>query len=117
MGPKLLELFYRATVESVLTFNGLCFHGCLKEQDKERLSKVTKTASKLIGQHVTDLQTLFEAKAVKRLRTILNDPTHPLCDVLLAQTSARSGRLISFRSRTNRFLRSFLPTAVRLRNS
>ena len=117
VGPRLLELFYRATVESVLTFNGLGFHGSLTEQDKAQLSRITKAAGKLIGRQVSDLRALFEAKAVKRLEAILGDPTHPLCDVLLGQTSARSGRLISFKARTNRFLCSFLPTAIRLRNS
>ena len=50
--PTLLELFYRSTVESVVTFNSLCHFGGLKEQDKERLSKITKTASRLIGRPV-----------------------------------------------------------------
>jgi hypothetical protein len=59
VGARLLELFYKATVESVLTFNSLCFYGSLKEHDKARLSKVTKTAGKLIGNRVTDLQALF----------------------------------------------------------
>ena len=113
---RLLELFYKATVESVLTFNSLCFFGSLREHDKARLSKITKTASKLIGHPVTDLQVHFEAKAVKRLGTIQRDTTHPLCDELLAQTSSRSGRLVSFRARTDRFRCSFLPTAVRLVN-
>jgi hypothetical protein len=64
------------------------------------------------------------------------DPTHPLllllvlllllllllwvlilCDMLMNQTSTRAGRLISFRSRTERFRCSFLPSAVRLYNS
>ena len=60
--PKLLE--HKSTVESVVTFNSLCHFGGLKEQDKARLSKITKTASRLIGRPVPDLQALFEAKAV-----------------------------------------------------
>ena len=47
--PRLLELFYRSTAESVVTFNSLCHLGSLKEQDKARLSKITKTATRLIG--------------------------------------------------------------------
>ena len=118
--PKLLELFYMSTVESVVTFNSLCHFGGLKEQDKARLSKITaaKTASRLIGRPVPDLQALFEAKAVKRLEAIHRDPTHPLCTELQAHTSARSGRLISFRAKTSRFhSQSFLPASVRLCNA
>ena len=116
VGPRLLELFYRATVESVLTFNSLCFFGSITERDRARLSKITKTASRLIGRPVNDLNDLFEGKAVRRLVAILNDPTHPLWSTLAAQRSVRSGRLVSFRARTERFCRSFMPTAVRLSN-
>ena len=34
--PKLLELFYRSTVELVVTFNSLCHFRSLKEQEKAR---------------------------------------------------------------------------------
>ena len=105
---KLLELFYWSTAESVVTFNSLCYLGSLKEQDKARLSKITQTATRLIGRPVPDLQAHFEAKAVKRLEAIHRDPIHPL---------ARSGRLISFRAKTSRFHSSFLPAAVRLCNT
>ena len=115
--PKLLELFYRATVEPILTFNSLCFFGSMKEHDKARLAKIPKTASKLIGAPVADLQTLFEAKAVRRLRAIQGDESHPLSRELEKQVSARSGRLRSVKTRTNRFHNSFIPTAVRLSNA
>ena len=74
---KLLELFYKSTVESVATFNSLCHFGGLKGQDKARLSKIIKTASRLIGRPVPDLQAHFEAKAVKRLEAIHRDPHSP----------------------------------------
>ncbi|KAL8600584.1 hypothetical protein ACOMHN_062455 [Nucella lapillus] len=60
------------------------------------------TARKLIGRPVPDLETLFEAKAIRRLKAIQQDPSHPLCDTVLAQVSARSSRLVSFRARTDR---------------
>ena len=77
--PRLLELFYRSTAESVVTFNSLCHFGSLKEQDKARLSKITKTATRLTRRPVPHLQAHFEAKAVKHLEAIYRDPTHPLC--------------------------------------
>ena len=117
VSPKLLKLFHRSTVESVVTFNSFCHFGSLKEQYKARLSKVTKNASRLIGTPVTDLQAHFEAKAAERLEAIQCDPTHPLCKELKAHTFARSGRLISFRAKISRFHLSFLPAPVRLNNA
>lgn len=59
----------------------------MKKLDRARLSKVTKTASKLIGIPVMDFQSLFEAKAVKQPTPILEDPFHPLHDTLMANCS------------------------------
>ncbi|XP_076447935.1 uncharacterized protein LOC143284795 isoform X2 [Babylonia areolata] len=109
--PKLLELFYRTTVESILT-NSLCIFGAMKEHDKARLVRIPKTASRLIGAPVADLQTLFETKAVRRLWAI-HDKSHPLSEELGHQASAR---MQSVRTRTNRFYNSFEPTAIRLGN-
>ena len=74
----LLEMFYRSMVESMVTLNGFCHFGSLKEQDKARLPKATKTASRLIGRPVMNLQAHFEGKAVKCLEAIQCDPTHLL---------------------------------------
>ena len=62
-------------------------------------------------------QTRFEAKAVKRLEAIHRDPTHLLRTELQAHTSARSGRLVSFRAKASRFHLSFLSPSVRLCNA
>ena len=74
--PNLLELFYTSIVEFVVTFNSLCQFGSLEEHDMARLSKVTKTASGLIGRPVKDLQEHFEAKSVKCLEAIQCDSTN-----------------------------------------
>ena len=69
-------------MQSVVTFNSLCHFGSLKEQDKARLSKVTKTASRLIGRPVMDLQAHFKAKSVKHLEANQCHPTQLLCKKL-----------------------------------
>ena len=96
----------------MVAFNSLCHFASLKEQDKTRLFRITKTASRLIGRPVADLQAHFEVKAIKRLEAIQCDPTRPLNKELQAHTSVRSGRLTSFQAKTNQFHSSFLPAAV-----
>ena len=115
VNPELLELFYHTTTESIVTYSNLCFYSSLKK-DTAKLSKVTRTTSKLIRSVVVDLQAHFERKALQRLRAILANPTNPLNEELTAQISARvtSSRLVSVKTRTNRFFRSFLPSAIRL---
>ena len=74
--------------------------GAMKEHDTAWLSKIPKTASKLIGPPETDLQMMYEVKAVRRLRAIQGDVL--LSEVLDKQTSLRSDRLCSVKTHTNR---------------
>jgi len=113
-----LQTFYQAVVQSILTFNSLCFQLNLKVADASRLAKLTKTASSVIGAAVTDLPTLHEKRALKRVKAILTDPTHPLHDEFVAQRSTRdtSVRLRSMKCRTDRFRNSFVPSAIRVYN-
>ena len=116
--PKILELFYTSTVQSVLTFNSLGHFGSLREVDLGRLTKLTRTATDVIGSPVTDLQAHFDRKALQRLLSILGDSSHPLHEEAEASRTNRvsAGRLRSIKTRTERFRRSFLPNAVRLYN-
>ena len=119
VNAELLELFYYTATEFIVTYNSLCFYSCLKRTDTAKLSKIKRIASKLIGSVVVHLQAHFERKALQRLRAILADPTHPSNEEMTAQMSARitSGRLVSLKTKTKRFFRSFLPSAIRLFNA
>ena len=86
VNAELLELCYHTTTEAIVTYNSLCFYSSLKKTDTAKLSKVTRTASKLTGSVVVDLQSHFERKTLQRLRAILADPTQPLNEELTAQT-------------------------------
>jgi hypothetical protein len=116
---EVLRLFYQAVVQSVISFNSLCFHNNLKAVDASRLAKLTRTASGVIGAAVTDLTTLYTKKAVRRVRAILGDPSHPLRCEFSTQQSNREGstRLRSMKCRTDRFKNSFVPSAIRVCNN
>ena len=116
--PDLLKTFYQATVESIIWYNSLCFFNSLRIVDAAKLHRVVKTAYRLIGSEVTDGDTHYERKVLRRLRAVLADETYPLNDELKAQTSVRevSDRLPSLKARTSRYHKSFLPTAISLYN-
>ena len=116
VSTSILQRFYQAAVESVVTYNCLCFYGNLREADKNRLKKVTKTAAGIVGGPVKDLGATHEQRTVKRARRILRDTQHPMHSVLADQRSERgcSRRLRSLRARTDRFRQSFVPSAIRI---
>jgi hypothetical protein len=104
-------------LQSVISFNSLCFHNNLKAVDASRLAKLTRTARGMIGAAVTDLTPLYKKKAVRRVRAILGDPSHPLrCEFLTQQSKREVSRLRSIKCRTDRFKNSFVPSAIRVCN-
>jgi hypothetical protein len=119
VSPQILQLFYQSTIQSVLTFNQLCYQSSTKKADMERLGKVVSRAATIIGNDLTPLEKLFEGAALSKLRKIRADASHPLHPVLAGCDSKResSQRLRSIKARTNRMRDSFLPTAVRLQNA
>ena len=81
------------------------------------MDRIMKAAEKIIKKDITSASS-HEVCCLKKMTRIMNDDTHPLHPVLAQCESRRaaSGRLLSLKSRTNRFRESFLPTAVRLFN-
>ena len=102
-----------------MPYNQVCYFGNSKKADTERLDKVARTAAKMVGVETATPSTIYGSVAVKKLHRILSEAQHPLNHVLFSQASGRafSQRSRCFRTRTSRFRDSFLPTALRLRNS
>ena len=114
----ILHLFYRSVIQSILLYNQLCYFESAKAEDVERLEKVTKKAEKIIGQEVTSLKDIHECTCLEKAKGILNDSSHPLHDIIVSQKSKRgTERYLSFRCRTERFCKSFVPTAIRSLNN
>ena len=115
--PDILKT-YQATVKSVICYGSLCFYNSLRIVDAAKLSQVVKNTSRLTGSEVTDGDTHYERKVLGWSRAVLADETHPLNDELKAQTSVTEvpERLLSSKTRTSRYHKSFLPTAIRLNN-
>ena len=67
-----------------------------------------------MGGSLETLEEVAEQRTRRRLRSILENPTHPLNNEVVRSTF--SHRLISPHQHTNRFGLSFVPTAIRLYN-
>ena len=118
VAPEILQLFFQATIQSVLTFNQVCYLGSTKKADMERLEKVVGRAAAIIGEELVPLATLFRGVALTKLQKLRADVSHPLNQTLASCEPTRecSRRLRCLKARTNRLRDSFLPTAIRLYN-
>ena len=113
----ILQLFYQATILSILLYNQLCYFGSASEEDKKKLNKVVKRAESIIGKEQPNLEHFYKQSCSKKLQDILSQDSHPLKPVAEGQRSKRHiGRFISLPSRTSRFLNTFMPSAIRIIN-
>ena len=112
------QLFYQSVIESTLLYNQVCYYGAAKKEDKERLDAITVSAAKIIGTPTRSLQEVYETNALKKLRRMDEDESHPLHPIVRDQHSKRAtGRFLSLPSKTSRHADSLLPNAMRLMNA
>ena len=112
---RILTSFYRSFIESLLTFSFVCWFNGLSLKDKNSLYSIVKTCSKIIGVKQRDLRSLWEDQLVRKAKTIISHPQHPLSYEFRVMPSGR--RYVSPPGRSNRHLNSFIPSAIRSLNS
>ena len=116
---KVLEIFFKTTIESTMLFNQLCYYANADSKDTDRLEMISRRAEKITGRPITMPGDIYNRAALRKLRRILKDEEHPLHVEAKNREPTRgcSNVMRSFTSRTNRFKDSFLPTSVRLFNA
>ena len=110
LSQEILKQFYRAVVESVLTFSITVWYGSASQQQKARLDYLVRTAGKIVGSDLPSLDSIYVERLTKRARKIAADSSHPGCHLFELMPSGRRYR--SLRSRTCRYHNSFFPQAV-----
>ena len=81
--------------------DGICLY-FVSQVYVEKLNRVIKSASKVIGCELDDFDTLYTLNVKRKVHSLLKNETHPL--YIEYERSARSGRLISKIARTERYL-------------
>ena len=110
----ILKLFYMNVVQSAFLFCYIVWFGALMKKDLTKFHRLVRQAGRVLGIKI-DLETEHKGTVISKVKDILMDDNHPLyCNYRWL----RSGkRLQSLKSRTNRFLNSFVPLSVRMYNS
>ncbi|KAK0139729.1 hypothetical protein N1851_023362 [Merluccius polli] len=113
----MLRMFYESVVASAILYAVACWGSRLKVRDANRLNKVIRKASHVVGEELDSLTAVSERRMLSRIRSILDNslhPLHPLHGVLTRSTFSK--RLIPPRCTTERHRKSFLPVAIKLYN-
>ena len=108
----IVNIFYTATIGSLINFAITCWYGNATANMKHRIDRLIEKASRTTQTQLPSLEVLFNARCLSTVNKILQDPLHPLHHKYI--TSVRSGRLLSIIARTERFKNSFVPLSVRI---
>ena len=112
MSAEIMTQFYRAVIESILTFSLTVWYSSTTQEERDRLEGVVRTASRIIGDDLPSVESIFHKRARRKALKIQSDPSHPACYLFERLPSGR--RLRSIKTRTRRFASSFFPSAVQL---
>ena len=106
--------FYTAIIESILTHSIITWLPGADAKDLAKLQRVIRSAERVIGRPLPSLKSLHDARALKRARKIMSDPSHPGHSLLTQLPSGRRMRLPKAPKERHRL--SFFPSAARLLN-
>ena len=110
----ILSRFYQSFIESLLSFSFICWFNSLSVHDKNSLSSIVNLCSKIIGEKQRDLASFCDQQTIRKAASILNIYDHVLIsEFVLMQSGKRYAMPVC---KTNRYLKSFVPTAIRLLN-
>ena len=112
VSADILNLFYSSVVRSVMSFGLVCWGGNLVKDDVNKMDKLIKRASSIVGRKQDDFMRLYDRRVVVKLSDILSDDTHPLRGEFDSRHIERSGRYRLPAIATQRYKNSFIPRAI-----
>ena len=116
---KIITMFYNSVVSSVLMYAIACWFNCCTEKEKKKLNKFNKKTCRIVSPEfkskVEKAEVVHANKCLSLTTRILNDPTHPLCDMFKLLPSGE--RLNMICCNTVRSKSMFVATAISLYNN
>ena len=109
---SLLYLFYRSTIESMITFCLTSFGGNTRQQEREKIDRIIRKASKISTSSFHHFNDLYQTCCTRKINAIVSDSQHPLYSQI--KISARSKRPVLMKCNKERYKKSFLPSAIKL---
>ncbi|KAK3559404.1 hypothetical protein QTP86_013372 [Hemibagrus guttatus] len=74
--PPILTMFYRGTIESVLSSCITAWFGNFTVSDRKTLQQIVRTAEKIIGVSLPSITDIYTTRCICKANSIVDDPTH-----------------------------------------
>ncbi|KAK3529501.1 hypothetical protein QTP70_031753, partial [Hemibagrus guttatus] len=75
--PPILTMFYRGTIESILSSCITAWFGNCTVSDRKTLQWIVRTAEKIIGVPLPSITDMYTTRCSRKANSIVDDPTHP----------------------------------------
>jgi len=112
---KIMCLFYRSTIESVLMSGVSVWGGNVIGMDKKQVKRVRKCAERIIGTTLPKLEQIHSSKIQKFTSKVMGDKLHPMHYCFALLPSGRRLRQVPIR--TERMRLSLVPKAIHKYNT
>ena len=111
---EILQTVYRSMVESILSFNIVCWYGFLSLRSKKKLDRIVSLAGKIIGINQSPMSELYRKAILRKGKSIVSSADHPLVSEFSLLPSRRRYRVPLSKKK---FRQSFVPSAISVLNS
>ena len=108
MNKDILLRFYRAVIESILTFSIILWFDSITVSQRNKLNRIVNTARKITGCDLPSLESIYLVRTKNRAQKIIDDVSHPAHSIFEMLPSGRRYR--SLKCGTARKRKSFFPT-------
>ncbi|KAK3554840.1 hypothetical protein QTP86_000885 [Hemibagrus guttatus] len=75
--PPILTMFYRGTIESILSSCITAWFGNCTVSDRKTLQRIVRTGEKIIGVSLPSITDMYTTRCICKANSIVDDPTHP----------------------------------------
>ncbi|KAI4871845.1 hypothetical protein NFI96_016409 [Prochilodus magdalenae] len=108
----MLRIFYESVVASAILYAVACWGSRLRVADANRLNKLIRKASDVVGVELDSLMAVSERRTLSKLQTIMDNGSHPLYHTVMRHRSTFSARLIQPKCTTERHRRTTVCRSV-----
>ena len=108
----LISLFYRAALESLISFCICVWGGNLSRREVQKFDRVARRVSKITNIDQDSFLEIFDKCCLRKLDRIIKDIDHPFFKDI--KFSKRTNRIILQKTNRERYRMSFLPYSVSL---
>ncbi|KAK3556895.1 hypothetical protein QTP70_022390 [Hemibagrus guttatus] len=87
--PPILTVFYRGTIESILSSCITAWFWNWTVSDRKTLQRIVRTAEKIIGVSLPSITDVYTTCCIRKVNSIVDDHTHPLHTLFTFLPSAK----------------------------